>query len=195
LATRDNPAVGIMPEAMKSRFAGQPSPITGAAKDSRNRVAAERLSRLLVRREKIETRPLDQPILPQTVEQTPRKHHIALLIALGLVDENPHLLGIDIFDPQVPHLDATETAGVSDHENHSIPPPRRRVEEIQDLLFRKNHRQPTRTPRARHGLDGPCSDLSLDEIALQRAVDDIDGGRFADLGRIGSTAGPFPCKT
>src|SRR4029077_19004928 len=66
----------------------------------------------------IET-PAHLPPLPQQIERLRRQHNIAILAALGLLDANDLLRGVDLLDLQPDHLAATQAAAIAETEQHA----------------------------------------------------------------------------
>ncbi len=66
----------------------------------------------------IET-PAHLPPLPQQIERLRRQHNIAILAALGLLDANDLLRGVDMLDLQPNHFAATQAAAIAETEQHT----------------------------------------------------------------------------
>ena len=99
----------------------------------------------------IET-PAHLPPLPQQIERLRRQHNIAILAALGLLDANDLLRGVDMLDLQPNHFAATQAAAIAETEQHT------------GLEARGNGQQAPRLIRAHHQRD------------LLRLTDVIDRG-------------------
>ena len=78
------------------------------------------------------------PPLPQQIERLRRQHDIAILAALGLLDANDLLRGVDMLDLQPDHLAATQTTAIAETEQHA------------GLQARGDGQQPPRLVRAHH---------------------------------------------
>ena len=81
------------------------------------------------------------PVAAEGVEELLRKHDVAVLAPLALIDADRHAVAVDVRGPQVEPLVDAETGGVERHEDRAVLQVGNRVEEREGLLGGEDDRE------------------------------------------------------
>ena len=116
-----------------------------------DRAGCDRLTRD-VPRKKTPFRPYCVPIGDQHLQQLGRKHHIAVLPSLALLDTNDHPLSVDGTRHQMNGLADAQAGGVADGQDSPLLDIRHTAEKMHHLFGTENDRQGPRLLGAGNGL-------------------------------------------
>ena len=86
----------------------------------------------------------DQPPAPQQVEQRLRQHHIAVLMALALIDPDQHAAAVDVADPERDDFGGAKAGAVGDAQSGLVLDVRGLRQQPGDFLGTQHDGQPPR---------------------------------------------------